>query len=104
MLKLMVFSINTKKYFVLGCLELEKFLKHLGEPSWANLITNEYKELLNTYEPDFKDNDWNMHFSNWLKSLEVVYYLCMYDGWILDYSEMEKLKSKYVEQIKNNKC
>ncbi len=33
MLKMMVFSIYTKKFFELGCFELEKFLKHLGEPS-----------------------------------------------------------------------
>ena len=44
MLKMMVFSINTSKYFELGCLELEKFIKHLGEPAYANLITDELKE------------------------------------------------------------
>ena len=101
MLKMMVFSINTKTYFELGCLELEKFIKHRGEPSYANLITDELKELLNTYEPDYKRDDWNIHFSNWLKSLHKGDYLCMYDGWITDYKTMNELKEKYITQLKD---
>ncbi|WP_295154276.1 hypothetical protein [uncultured Brachyspira sp.] len=101
MLKMMVFSINTSKYFELGCLELEKFIKHLGEPAYANLITDELKELLNTYEPDYKRDDWDIHFSNWLKSLQTGDYLCMYDGWITDYKTMNELKEKYITQLKD---
>ena len=101
MLKLMVFSINTKKYFVLGCLELEKFLKHLGGPSYANLITKELKELLKSYELDYKESNWDVKFSNWLKSLEVGDYLCMYDGWITDYKVMDDIRKQYIDQLKN---
>ncbi len=101
MLKLMVFSINTKKYFVLGCFELKKFLKHLGEPSYANLITKELKELLKSYEPDYKESNWDVKFSNWLKSLEVGDYLCMYDGWITDYKVMDDIRKQYIERLKN---
>ena len=111
MLKMMVFSISAgeqaydkQKYFELGMIELDNFLNFLIEKSgWDkdtfNPITEKLKNVLSQYEPQFREKDWCEQFKAWLSSLEIGDNLCMYDGWITKWEDMEIVKKRYIERF-----
>ncbi len=108
MLKMMVFSIDTKVYFELGMSELHNFLDFLKkEYKWDNntfnIIDEKLKNILAKYEPQFYKKDWCEKFKNWLSSLGIGDSLCLYDGWVTEWDKMEKIKQKYIEHFLNIK-
>jgi len=108
MLKMMVFSMNTAKYFELGISELNNFLAHLIEKyQWEkytfNPIDERLKNVLAEYTPQFYKEEWCEAFKTWLKELEVGDDLCLYDGWVSKWEEMEIIKQNYRDKFLETK-
>lgn len=108
MLKMMVFSTNTKTYFEVGMSELNNFLdfliqKYGWDKDTFNPITEKLKNILSQYEPQFYKKEWCEQFKTWLSSLEVGDNLCMYDGWVMKWEEMEIIKKRYIEHFIESK-
>ena len=108
MLKMMFFSTNTAVYFELGISELHNFLdyiieKYQWEKDFFNPIDERLKNVLAEYTPQFYKEEWCEAFITWLKELEVGDNLCLYDGWVSKWEEMEILKQKYKDTFLNTK-